>query len=451
MVHFCLIGLCSAGVQWMPPSFVAICSQGKAVPYYSLLLINSFSQVTPSVCIAFHQSQTQNSQILSMGNVLGKTTKAVERAERNTVVDGGRVVCMDDRRLAHAHASSSTNGTPAPPNAGAPNQSGRDQKRRDYDGKMVIELIKSRKLAPFYEGIDEQAPSTSDTGIQDAGSSAGSVEQTEPENALVKHDPGGGSQSATTTAAIVDATETGKKKQKRMQRFLFFFRIAKKKPAKKDAPSESSAIDEEAALTKWLHASLLECPICFLLYPRNINWTRCCHQQICTFCFLHLRFPPSGREITCPFCNAKGFTVRYVSPSKLASSSPSSLGTSVGEADHAPSDDGMLKALQEGTVGSSIGSSVKISDVRLRPPPAQPRGNAGRTYHHRRQHSQYQRSSSGNGYRGSGSGAGGDYYHRRQYSYYGNGAGNAGLNRRGDYTMGPFNPLNPLFPFLPFP
>ena len=70
----------------------------------------------------------------------------------------------------------------------------------------------------------------------------------------------------------------------------------------------------------WLSSNLVECPICCLSYPLNTNWTSCCSQPMCTFCFLHLRFPPSGRGITCPFCNGSSFGVKYYDPRLLSES-----------------------------------------------------------------------------------------------------------------------------------
>lgn len=43
-----LIGLWQAGVQWMPKGIAVICSHGKAVSYYSFLLINP-SEAPPLV------------------------------------------------------------------------------------------------------------------------------------------------------------------------------------------------------------------------------------------------------------------------------------------------------------------------------------------------------------------------------------------------------------------
>ncbi len=52
-----------------------------------------------------------------------------------------------------------------------------------------------------------------------------------------------------------------------------------------------------------------ECPICFLNYPTPLNFSRCCHQPICTECFVQMKRadpnshnPPSSEPRSCPFC-----------------------------------------------------------------------------------------------------------------------------------------------------
>lgn len=46
-----------------------------------------------------------------------------------------------------------------------------------------------------------------------------------------------------------------------------------------------------------LYRDAIECPICFLYYPKYINYTRCCSQPICSECFLQMKrsepHPPS--------------------------------------------------------------------------------------------------------------------------------------------------------------
>ncbi|ORX84243.1 hypothetical protein BCR32DRAFT_266457 [Anaeromyces robustus] len=59
----------------------------------------------------------------------------------------------------------------------------------------------------------------------------------------------------------------------------------------------------------------IECPICFLYYPRNINYTRCCDQPICTECFIQIKRTFSNPEPTCcPYCVQPNFGVTYLSP-----------------------------------------------------------------------------------------------------------------------------------------
>ncbi|EEY70673.1 uncharacterized protein PITG_06150 [Phytophthora infestans T30-4] len=57
----------------------------------------------------------------------------------------------------------------------------------------------------------------------------------------------------------------------------------------------------------------LECPICFMFYPGNLNTSSCCTKPICSECYLQIR--PPQKPICCPFCNQDDFSVRYASPS----------------------------------------------------------------------------------------------------------------------------------------
>lgn len=47
-----------------------------------------------------------------------------------------------------------------------------------------------------------------------------------------------------------------------------------------------------------------ECPICFLRYPAT-NATACCHQPLCSDCFVQLkRVGPVYASVLCPYCTA---------------------------------------------------------------------------------------------------------------------------------------------------
>lgn len=87
-----------------------------------------------------------------------------------------------------------------------------------------------------------------------------------------------------------------------------------------------------------LYRGALECPICFLYYPKYANFTRCCAQPICSECFVQIKRPdphlphhedgPTSGESSkaeeedllisepaqCPFCNAPDFGIVYFPP-----------------------------------------------------------------------------------------------------------------------------------------
>ncbi|WFD34347.1 SNF1-interacting protein [Malassezia cuniculi] len=61
-----------------------------------------------------------------------------------------------------------------------------------------------------------------------------------------------------------------------------------------------------------------ECPICFMSFPTDLNYSRCCHQPICTECFVQIkRAPPNpsadppSRPAACPFCVTDNFGVIF--------------------------------------------------------------------------------------------------------------------------------------------
>ncbi|KAL7749790.1 SNF1-interacting protein [Sorochytrium milnesiophthora] len=155
-----------------------------------------------------------------------------------------------------------------------------------YDRSIVASLIQSRKLAPFYDGladVDELELEQIDEDMQQQESIADSS------TAPSAH---GSSASVTDEAA---AASTG--------------------------PSPK----EVQALKKWVVTvgGAVECPICFLFYPKNINYSRCCDQPICTECFVQIKRPESNEEAPCPYCVVPGFGVLYLPPDAAKSPSPS--------------------------------------------------------------------------------------------------------------------------------
>jgi len=69
-----------------------------------------------------------------------------------------------------------------------------------------------------------------------------------------------------------------------------------------------------------LYRNAVECPICFLYYPPNINRSRCCDQAICTECFVQIkRAEPTPQHLVsepaaCPYCVQDNFGVVYTPP-----------------------------------------------------------------------------------------------------------------------------------------
>ncbi|OMJ17188.1 Protein SIP5 [Smittium culicis] len=70
----------------------------------------------------------------------------------------------------------------------------------------------------------------------------------------------------------------------------------------------SSAFDE-------LKKKIIECPICFLYYPKNINYSVCCKKPICSECFIQFkRTEQHSSPVECPFCLAENFSISYSPP-----------------------------------------------------------------------------------------------------------------------------------------
>lgn len=145
---------------------------------------------------------------------------------------------------------------------------------RDYNEYIIRRLIIARRLAPFYDGIadgfEEQDQETDNNSEEDS----------------------------------LSEDEASGRSPNRLMR-IFRFR-------KRWSLEEKERIMTE--VKKYVSEYHSECPICLLHYPKNINKTSCCSQNICTRCFINIRRPPSGRVISCPFCNYMNFSIKYLSP-----------------------------------------------------------------------------------------------------------------------------------------
>ncbi|CAO3649282.1 unnamed protein product [Mucor hiemalis] len=149
----------------------------------------------------------------------------------------------------------------------------------EYDLNIVRELILNRKISPFYKGLSnplEPLPSFDKT--------------------VIKKD----------------------RKKKRI--------VIQKKKLNDQENYHYYLISNEKKLYTLLYSNSVECPICFLFYPANINYTRCCDQPICTECFVQIKKGPgdyntssssSTSHIDCPYCMTEEFGIVYSTPSTL--------------------------------------------------------------------------------------------------------------------------------------
>ncbi|KAF9930794.1 SNF1-interacting protein [Modicella reniformis] len=173
---------------------------------------------------------------------------------------------------------------------------------QDYDFRIVQRLILQRKLAPFYKGLEdwddnEDALEEKEKQLRTAVSSSSVGIGSSHKN----HQNHGHTRSTSTQSV-----------------------------------TRANHMTEAERDMRRLYQGAIECPICFLYYPRNINRTRCCDKPMCTECFVQLKRLESAptESPACPYCVEPHFGVIYSSalvPSGLLSSpSLSSCQSAVG-------------------------------------------------------------------------------------------------------------------------
>ncbi|KAI7874805.1 hypothetical protein K492DRAFT_174109 [Lichtheimia hyalospora FSU 10163] len=156
--------------------------------------------------------------------------------------------------------------------------------QQDFNLRIVRNLIVERKLAPFYKGLSD---------LPEQSSEPISIPSPPPTT------------STTSTSKV------------------------RSRSASTSYGNHGTTIQEQD-IKKALYKDAVECPICFLYYPANINHARCCDQPVCTECFLQIKRPvdtPSS-PATCPFCMVDHFGVVYKPPTWKDSRSNNSPGRS---------------------------------------------------------------------------------------------------------------------------
>ncbi|KAL0484756.1 SIP5 [Acrasis kona] len=57
-----------------------------------------------------------------------------------------------------------------------------------------------------------------------------------------------------------------------------------------------------------------ECPICMMCYQGGLNKSVCCHQLICSECYLQVRKTMKDTTSECPFCKTRPYNIVYTGP-----------------------------------------------------------------------------------------------------------------------------------------
>ncbi|KAH9952195.1 hypothetical protein B0H21DRAFT_783026 [Amylocystis lapponica] len=156
---------------------------------------------------------------------------------------------------------------------------------RDWNQTIVAQLICERRLAPFYRPLEDYDESWDDEQIL--------ASRKEPQDV-----EGGQTESSSTRAESISSSTSKAGHHRRPNN-------------NKDVPRYPEAA---------VYRGAIECPICFLYYPPNINHSRCCDQAICTECFVQIkRADPTTTHLvsepaSCPYCVQENFGVVYTPP-----------------------------------------------------------------------------------------------------------------------------------------
>jgi hypothetical protein len=153
----------------------------------------------------------------------------------------------------------------------------------DYDVKIVRRLILERKIAPFYKGLGDEDDDV-ELVLNDKFKALSTSSSKPPSRSNTIH-------------TLPPSVSIGSLKK----------RIGTQSTKSLDRRKEDIHLDYRE-----IYKEPIECPICFLYYPQNINYTRCCLQPICTECFVQIKRPESTMEpASCPYCVEPSFGITY--------------------------------------------------------------------------------------------------------------------------------------------
>ncbi|KAI8067754.1 hypothetical protein BC940DRAFT_50361 [Gongronella butleri] len=180
---------------------------------------------------------------------------------------------------------------------------------QDFDARVLRQLILARKLAPFYKGLADApevvaaipSPTHLATSTASATCSATAITAPAADHQLHRLQ----ASASLTTLPLNSSSPLGRPRSA---------------SNRSDKMSRSKEKELAAERVKQLEATLyndaVECPICFLYYPPNINYSRCCDQPICTECFIQIHRPTDdpSHAATCPYCLQDNYGAIYYPP-----------------------------------------------------------------------------------------------------------------------------------------
>ncbi|KAJ1986671.1 SNF1-interacting protein [Coemansia spiralis] len=100
----------------------------------------------------------------------------------------------------------------------------------------------------------------------------------------------------------------------------------------------------------------IECPICFLYYPKNINYTRCCHKPICTECFVQIKRKIEDDHVEsthCPYCVEPNLGIVYYPPT---------ITTGAARTSYTKHRTQLSSQLSQSSIASSMKNTASIGD-----------------------------------------------------------------------------------------
>jgi len=205
----------------------------------------------------------------------------------------------------------------------------------EYDIEVVRGFILKKKLSPFYKGMEEYSdnpfPTPSTSAPSDTPKPSTSLEETSVSASGSVDNNSNNDDSQYSKKRLSNRNSLDNRRRSRHDSFSSI-RMRKGSSHRSDfddsfasSSSPSFPVSSQSSIKVEPEHPLyskeeffkypIECPICFLYYPRNINYTRCCDQPICTECFIQIKRTFQNPEPTCcPYCVQPNFGVTYLSP-----------------------------------------------------------------------------------------------------------------------------------------